>query len=106
MHCEDSVVGSLAKARQAGWAIAVVTNGDTFQYEKVTHANLSAFVDTVCVSGVEGIRKPDPRNFELAADRCGVTLARSWMVGDNASTDIGGAVASGVSSVWLAYGRA
>ncbi len=105
MRCEDSVVGSLAKVREAGWAIAIVTNGDAFQHDKVTHANLSPLVDAVCVSGVESWRKPDPRIFGLAAERCGVALPDSWMIGDNAETDICGAVASGSKSVWLAHGR-
>jgi putative hydrolase of the HAD superfamily len=105
MRCEDSVVGALVEAREAGWAIAIVTNGDAFQHHKVAHANLSPLVDAVCVSGVEGWRKPDPRIFELAAERCGVALSTSWMIGDNPETDVGGAVACGIRSIWLPCGR-
>ncbi|MFE5940783.1 hypothetical protein ACFQ69_36195 [Streptomyces sp. NPDC056470] len=45
----------------------------------------------VAASGDLEIRKPDQRLFELAAHRCGVSLADGgWMVGDNPTGDIGG----------------
>jgi FMN phosphatase YigB (HAD superfamily) len=105
MRCTDSVLDALARARKAGWLIAIVTNGDAFQQQKIDHSRLDALVDAVCISGLEGCRKPDPRIFELAASRCGVALQGAWMVGDNPETDIGGAVACNVNSIWLANGR-
>jgi putative hydrolase of the HAD superfamily len=105
VRCTDSVVQALASAREAGWAIAIVTNGDAFQQEKVDHAKLDSLVDAVCISGLEGFRKPDPRIFELAAHRCGAALDTAWMIGDNAETDIGGAIACNINSIWFANGR-
>ena len=51
-----------------------------------------------------GVRKPDPRIFEIAAARCGETLTGAWMVGDS-EADIVGARRAGVSSIWLHRGR-
>ncbi|GGO07072.1 hypothetical protein GCM10011574_20240 [Microbispora bryophytorum] len=53
-------------------------------------------VDAYALSGVEGIRKPDVALFEIAAKRCGVTLAEGgWMIGDNLTADIVGGGAAG-----------
>jgi len=40
-----------------------------------------------------------------AAERAGVRLLDSWMIGDSAENDIGAATAAGVSNVWLSRGR-
>jgi HAD superfamily hydrolase (TIGR01549 family) len=105
MRCTDSVVDALARVREAGWAIAIVTNGDAYQQQKIDHSRLDSLVDAVCISGLEGTRKPDPRIFELAAGRCGATLQDAWMIGDNSETDIAGASACNINSFWLANGR-
>jgi putative hydrolase of the HAD superfamily len=105
IRCEESVVSSLTKARATGWSIAIVTNGEAFQYEKVNQSGLAPLVDAVCVSDLEGCRKPDPRLFQLAAERCGSSLDGAWMIGDNSEADIGGATACGIKSSWLSLGR-
>ncbi|MFI6811893.1 HAD family hydrolase [Nonomuraea sp. NPDC050328] len=51
-------------------------------------------------SGLEGVRKPDPRLFELAAQRCG----GGWMVGDDLTADIQGAAAAGLRTIWVDHG--
>ncbi len=57
------------------------------------------------VADGDGITKPDPRIFEVPAQAAGGTLAGAWMVGDAAETDIEGAWAAGIESVWLSRGR-
>lgn len=44
-------------------------------------------IDTFVLSGEEGIQKPDPKIFQLALDRLGVTAEEALMVGDNPSRD-------------------
>jgi putative hydrolase of the HAD superfamily len=100
--CAADVSSALTRARSRGWKIAVVTNGGAVsQAAKIEVASLGALVDAVCISDVEGCRKPDPRLLEIAAARVGQTLEGAWMIGDNAANDIGAAVAAGISSVWL-----
>jgi putative hydrolase of the HAD superfamily len=103
---DDDVRAALVEARARGWRIAVVTNGPATQHDKIHHAGLEPFVDTWCVSDVDGHAKPDARLLEIAADRAGDTLDGAWMIGDNADTDIGAAAAAGIDSVWLRQGRA
>ncbi|MCA1681233.1 MAG: HAD family hydrolase, partial [Actinobacteria bacterium] len=65
---------------------------------------LSPLLDACCISGALGVRKPDPRIFEIAAAQCDETLAGAWMVGDS-EADIVGAHRAGVPNIWLHRGR-
>lgn len=104
-RCEPAVRTALEHARSSGWKIAIITNGSPNQLAKISAAGLDELVDAVCVSEIDGWRKPDVELFRLAADRCGSTLPGAWMIGDNAEADIGGAHAAGIRSVWLSEGR-
>jgi putative hydrolase of the HAD superfamily len=105
-RCTTGVVSALVRARKAGFKIAVVTNGETrAQATKVASAGLGQLIDACCISEAEGFWKPAPEIFRLAAERCGETLDRAWMIGDNAVADIGGAAALGIRTVWLRLGR-
>ncbi|MEU6053113.1 HAD family hydrolase [Streptomyces xanthochromogenes] len=85
------------------WTIGIVTNGASdIQRAKLAATGLTDLVDGVAVSGDLDIRKPDRRLFELAALRCGVSLAAdSWMVGDNPAGDIGGGHEVGLRTIWI-----
>ena len=61
----------------------------------------AALVDVVVVSGDEGMSKPDPRIFQIALDRLGVTAPQAVMVGDSWATDITGATRAGIRAVWF-----
>ncbi len=101
----EDVKEQLGGLRAAGWKIALVTNGDAAgQAGKIDQLGLSPLLDACCISGALGVRKPDPRIFEIAAEQCGETLAGAWMVGDS-EADIVGAHRAGVSSIWLHRGR-
>ena len=103
--CAEEVRDSLVRVRAEGWRIAIVTNGSPTQELKIVAAGLDGLVDTWCISGVEGVRKPDPRLLEIAAERCDAPLAGAWVIGDAPDADIGAAVAAGLSSIWLRHGR-
>jgi putative hydrolase of the HAD superfamily len=99
------VVDALVDVREQGWRVAVVTNGSLSQLRKIAAAGLEPLVDAVCVSEVEGIRKPDPDIFARAAQRCRESLEGAWMIGDSATADMAGARAAGIGCVWLHLGR-
>ena len=87
----------------AGWRLGIVTNGEADnQLGKVERTGLDQLVDSVAVSGVLGVRKPDPEIFRIAAEGAGCGLADGgWMVGDNAQADVGGGAAVGLRTVWV-----
>ena len=46
------------------------------------------------------IRKPDPRLFEIALKKAGLTAGRVWYCGDNYAADVAGAHNAGIFPVW------
>jgi putative hydrolase of the HAD superfamily len=104
---DSAVAAALRDARAAGWVPFVVTNGTVRQQErKLRHTGLDREVAGWVISEGAGIRKPDPRIFQLAASRAGRSLDGAWVIGDSAEADIGGARSAGLPGVWLHRGRA
>jgi putative hydrolase of the HAD superfamily len=52
-------------------------------------------------SGLEGVEKPDPRIFAIAAERLAVEPARCAYVGDFHAIDVVGSRAAGMESVLM-----
>jgi putative hydrolase of the HAD superfamily len=103
---DDAVNRALRRARAAGWAPFVVTNGTVAQQErKLRHTGLDREVAGWVVSEAAGLRKPDPAIFRHAAEQAGQSLDGAWMIGDSAQADIEGARGAGLPSVWLHRGR-
>ncbi|MFF0268099.1 HAD family hydrolase [Kribbella sp. NPDC004536] len=99
-----AVLDGLASLRAAGWRVAVVTNGDPAQQDlKLEYTQIDKAVDYACVSGAVGVRKPDPRIFQLAAARTGATLSGGWMVGDHPAYDIAGGIAAGLRTIRVGH---
>lgn len=111
IHCPSSHIQALNAARSAGWSLGIVSNGGTRpQLEKIRRVGLGSLVDGWVISEEARYLKPDPRIFEIAAQRCGVPptgdwASHTWMVGDHAPADIAGAELTGLRSVWLHHGR-
>ncbi|WP_101789161.1 HAD family hydrolase [Nonomuraea indica] len=106
VQCYPRVREALTALRDTGWRIGIVTNGTADnQLGKLRRTGLADAVDGYAVSGAEGIRKPEVGIFEIAAERCGTSLAQGgWMVGDNPIADIGGARAAGLRAIWINRG--
>ncbi|MFD5804911.1 HAD family hydrolase [Streptomyces sp. NPDC127020] len=107
VRCLPGARDGLEALRGAGWTIGIATNGaGDIQRAKLAATGLAHLFDGICVSGEAGARKPEHRFFEAAAGECGASLrAGGWMVGDNPETDMGGARAAGLRTLWLALGR-
>ncbi|MGZ0145778.1 HAD family hydrolase [Kribbella sp. WER1] len=100
VRVRPDVLDGLGSLRAGGWRVAVVTNGDPAQQDlKLEYTQLDKAVDYACVSGAVGVRKPDRRIFELAANRAGAPLAGGWMVGDHPAYDIAGGIAAGLRTI-------
>jgi HAD superfamily hydrolase (TIGR01509 family) len=106
-RCEPQVLRGLARLRNAGWTIGIVTNGRTVnQTDKITFTGLAHAVDGWAISEEVGASKPDPAIFHTAARRTGTDVtAGGWMVGDDLVADIGGGQAAGLNTMWLHHTR-
>ena len=81
---------------------AIITNGAAdAQRQKIAANGFGERVDTVVVAGAECPAKPATEPFERALDSLGVGPAETVHVGDSLETDVAGANAAGVRSVWI-----
>ena len=85
--------------------LGIVTNGgELSQSAKIGNSGLDVLTDAVAISGVLGMRKPEPAIFEETCARLGVAPSRCVMVGDSPEHDIGGGRAAGMRTIWIARG--
>ncbi|WP_349958174.1 HAD family hydrolase [Rhizobium sp. ZPR3] len=88
-----------------GLKTAIISNGHTdVQSAKIEITGLGNVVDLVVISEDVGLRKPDPRIFQLAAERLDVAPARCIFVGDNPEADVRGAESAGMRGVFYSAG--
>jgi putative hydrolase of the HAD superfamily len=93
---------TLASLRVRGLKLGIVTNGETdFQSRNIAALGLDRRVDAVLISQCEGLRKPDRRLFQRAADRLGAKPEKCLFVGDNPVADILGAHDAGMRTAWF-----
>ncbi|MGW2698536.1 HAD family hydrolase [Streptomyces sp. NPDC001340] len=104
--CPPDVLHGLDELRRQGWRIGITTNGATdIQTAKLRSTGIDMYVDGICISEEAAVRKPDPRLFALAAERCGAALTSGgWMIGDNPVNDIHGGRNAGLCTIWIANG--
>ncbi|MDO3412834.1 HAD family hydrolase [Saccharibacillus sp. CPCC 101409] len=86
--------------------LLLLTNGcPSLQQEKLDGVpQLVPYFDHIVISGTFGKGKPDPAIFSHALGLLGVEPEEALMVGDKQSTDIRGALDSGIPSVWINRG--
>ena len=84
------------RAAARGLRLACVSNWDVSLPQVLEHCGLGAAFDVVVTSAGAGSRKPDPKIFELALERCGCRPGQVLHVGDSAEEDAAGAEAAGI----------
>jgi putative hydrolase of the HAD superfamily len=93
---------ALQAVRDSGVSTVIVTNGATErQQAKLSAMDVLDLVDGWVISEQVGVRKPDRRIFEIAAESVGHPLAGSWVVGDDPILDVGAATDAGLGCVWV-----
>jgi putative hydrolase of the HAD superfamily len=95
---------ALEQFRKRHLPMAVVSNtmfgSRVIEYELSTHG-LSDYLSFVMTSSEYIVRKPHLLLFKTAAMRLGVDAKHIWFVGDRLDTDVHGANAAGMTSVWF-----
>jgi putative hydrolase of the HAD superfamily len=87
---------ALSRLRRAGVRLGVVSNWDSRLPVLLHRLGLRERFDTLAVSALEGVEKPDPRLFRVALERLGADRARTLHVGDVPALDAAGARAAGI----------
>jgi HAD superfamily hydrolase (TIGR01549 family) len=97
--------GLLRRLREHGLKLGIVANQPQTARERLARAGIGDLLDYHGLSGLTGLRKPDPRAFLAAAEALGVLPAACIMVGDRIDNDIAPAKALGMAAVLLRSGR-
>ncbi|SDW61874.1 HAD family hydrolase [Paenibacillus sp. PDC88] len=98
----DETLETLAEL-QGKVKLLLLTNGcPALQQEKLDGVpDLVPYFDHIVISGTFGKGKPDPSIFKHALELLDVSPEEALMVGDKLTTDIKGALASGIRAVWI-----
>ena len=97
----------LARLNSQGMPWGIVTNGNgRNQRDKCRLTGLAALTSFTIVSEEQGYAKPDPRIYQDAMSALGLEAPEQVLfVGDNPVTDIEGARAFGMRTVWVSRGK-
>ena len=79
-------------ALQGRYTLGLLSNGNSYP----ERCGLGGRLQFVVFSQDHGIEKPDPRLFEIAMERAGLTKHELLHVGDSLASDVGGARRAGV----------
>ena len=94
----DEVPRALARWRDQGLRLAVVSNFDQRLVGLLEAFDLLRWLDVVILSSRAGAAKPSPRPFELALEHLGIPAGEAWHIGDSPD-DEAGARAAGLPCV-------
>lgn len=95
----------LKELKKRGYITGVITNGPGYlQNHKMEKSGLMPWVDMLLVSGDIGIHKPDPRIYEIAAQRLNLKCSECVYVGDHPINDIQGALGAGMKAIRMNFG--
>ena len=92
---------TLRELRRRGLKTGLVTNGRAVtQNGTIDAIDIRGLLDTISISEVEGVRKPDPRIFAQAVERLELEPTDCAFVGDHPEVDVAGARAAGLQAIW------
>lgn len=101
VQCIEGATEAL-DALSAEFSMGIVTNGPPqIQRPKIESVGLDQWTDTVVCGGFDTPAKPSAEPFDLALDRLGASADEAVVVGNSLQSDIAGARAAGITSVWI-----
>ncbi len=88
-----------------GLRLGIVANQPAGMVDRMEREGIAHFFEHIGITGLTGLRKPDPRAFSAAAAALDVTAAECLMVGDRIDIDIAPAKALGMATIRFRTGR-
>ena len=93
---------TLKELKKRGYILGLLTNGGSeFQRKKIRTCDAFKYFDDFVISGDTDTKKPDPRIFEMMAEKLGLKCEDCTYVGDNIEIDMQGAVKAGMRGIWI-----
>ena len=87
-HIHEGVIPMLDELKSRGLKIGLITNCFVEEKEAIENSVLYPYFDTVCMSCVMGLQKPDIRIFEACLDKLGVSPEECIYCGDGGSNEL------------------
>jgi putative hydrolase of the HAD superfamily len=85
----DEVPEALARWREQGLRLAVVSNFDQRLERLLEALGLLGWMEVVILSSRAGAAKPSPRPFQLALEQLGLAPHQAWHIGDSPEDEAG-----------------
>ena len=100
---EEDTQPTLQALHESGYRLGVISNAadDQDVQTLVDKTGVRPYLDFVLSSAACGIRKPNPRIFQIGLDNWGFQASQVAMVGDTLGADILGAQHAGLYSIWI-----
>ena len=99
------VLEALARLRQRGYRLWLLSNAqDVFTRYELRHLGLLDAFDGIYISSSFGCRKPDTRFFRALLTEQNLVPENCLMIGNDRETDIAGAKAAGLATLYLHTG--
>ncbi|WP_110933237.1 HAD family hydrolase [Paenibacillus bouchesdurhonensis] len=84
------------------YTMALITNGQTLiQHGKINQLGIRDDFDLIIVSEEAGVKKPNPRIFEMAIEELQLKPEECVYIGDHPINDIEGAARIGMETIWI-----
>jgi epoxide hydrolase-like predicted phosphatase len=80
MHADEAMLEALGAARRGGVKTGLISN--SWGKGRYDRSKFPELFDGVVISGEEGMRKPEPRMYELGAERIGLAPGECVFVDD------------------------
>ena len=96
---------ALARLRQKGCRLWLLSNAQRiFTAYELRHLGVSDQLDGIFISSDHGCRKPDLRFYRALIEEKGLVVPRCLMIGNDRETDIAGAKALGMATLYMHTG--
>jgi putative hydrolase of the HAD superfamily len=97
----DDALPAVHRLRGAGHSVGLISNFEEWLQEMLVELEVGHLFDITVISGIEGVEKPDPRIYEIALERAGVSPSEAVHVGDSVRMDVEPAGRLGIHTVLL-----
>lgn len=98
-HLHDGIIPMLEKLRSDGIKTGLISDCLSEETDVIRNSNLAPYLDAVCLSFDEGVKKPDPQIYLRCLDRLNVGPGDCLYIGDGGSDELDGASALGITAL-------
>ena len=91
----------LKELKRNNIVLGLITNGyGQFQMDNIKALGIEDYFETILVSELEGLKKPDIQIFKRALNQLNVDSNQSVFVGDHPENDVKASKNAGMKSIW------